>query len=170
VERDDAADPRRRDGEPRLRRQRHAAAIALATIHSISPLAPRPGPPMTAPEEPRADAAAVRRFRDPHYRNQATTLGELRRRIDAIDAQVVELIAARALCVRDATRFKRDAHQVAAPKRQAEVLGRVRALAAAKASDFPPLPDLVESAYRVLVAGFVACEERFLGETETIEP
>jgi len=125
---------------------------------------------MTVPEEPRIDAAPVRRFRDSRYRAQAATLGELRHKIDAIDAQVVELIAARALCVRDATRFKRDAFQVAAPKRQAEVLARVRALAAARANDFPPLPDLVESAYRVLVAGFVACEERFLAETETIEP
>ena len=125
---------------------------------------------MPAFEEPRADATPVRRFRDPHYLPQARTLGELRQRIDALDAQIVDLLAARALCVRDATRFKSDSHQVAAPARQAEVFARVRRLAAARAQDFPPLPDVVEAAYRVLVAGFIAGEERFFAETEPISP
>jgi hypothetical protein len=40
------------------------------------------------------------------------------------------LLAERALCVRDATRFKLDAFQVAAPARQAQVFAKVRALAA----------------------------------------
>jgi isochorismate pyruvate lyase len=125
---------------------------------------------MTASEEPRDEGAPVRRFRDPRYAPQAGTLGELRQRIDALDAQIVELLASRALCVRDATRFKRDPHQVAAPARQAEVFRRVRALAAARADEFPPLPDIVEAAYRVLVAGFIAGEERFFAETEPISP
>jgi isochorismate pyruvate lyase len=125
---------------------------------------------MTAYEEPGADAAPLRRFRDPGYVPQARTLRELRQRIDALDAQIVDLLASRALCVRDATRFKRDAHQVAAPARQAEVFARVRALAAARAADFPPLPEIVEAAYRVLVGGFVAGEERFFAETEPIPP
>ena len=125
---------------------------------------------MTAFEEPRADVAPVRRFRDPRYVPQAATLGELRLRIDALDAQIVDLLAKRALCVRDATRFKRDAQQVAAPARQAEVYAKVRALAAARAADFPPLPDIVEASYRVLVAGFIAGEARFFAETEPISP
>jgi isochorismate pyruvate lyase len=125
---------------------------------------------MTAFEEPCADGAPVRRFRDPRYVPQASSLGELRARIDSLDAQIVELLAARASFVRDATRFKRDPHQVAAPARQAEVFTRVRALAAARAEEFPPLPDIVEAAYRVLVAGFVAGEERFFAETEPISP
>ena len=78
------------------------------------------------------------------------------------------LVAERALCVRDATRFKRDALQIAAPDRQAAVFARVRALAADRAADFPSLPDVVEAAYRVLVAGFIAGEERFFSETEPI--
>jgi len=118
--------------------------------------------------EPRTDAAPVRRFRDPNYRPQAATLGGLRERIDALDAQIVDLLAQRALCVRDATRFKRDALQVAAPERQAAVFARVRALAADRATEFPSLPDVVEAAYRVLVAGFIAGEERFFAETEPI--
>jgi len=125
---------------------------------------------MPAPSEPSVDAAPVRRFRDPSYRPQADTLGALRERIDALDAQIVALLAERALCVRDATRFKRDAFQVAAPERQAAVLARVRALAAERAAEFPPLPDVVEAAYRVLVAGFIAGEERFFAETEPITP
>ena len=123
---------------------------------------------MSATEEPRVDAAPVRRFLDPAYRPQAATLGALRERIDALDAQIVGLLAARALCVRDATRFKRDAFQVSAPERQAAVFARVRALAAGHAAEFPPLPDVVEAAYRVLVAGFIAGEERFFAETEPI--
>ena len=123
---------------------------------------------MPAPEQPRVDAAPVRRFRDPRHQPQAATLAALRLKIDALDAQIVELLAARALCVRDATRFKRDAFQVAAPERQAAVFARVRSLAAGHAGEFPPLPDIVEAAYRVLVAGFVAGEERFFAETEPI--
>jgi isochorismate pyruvate lyase len=120
--------------------------------------------------EPRDDAAPVRRFRDPAYRPQAATLGELRRRIDDLDERIVALLAERALCVRDATRFKRDAFQVAAPERQAAVFAHVRSAAAARAEAFAPLPDIVEAAYRVLVAGFVAGEARFLEETEPLTP
>jgi len=122
------------------------------------------------PAEPRSDIPAVRRFLDPSYVPRAATLADLRERIDAIDEQVVALLADRAACVRDATRFKRDAFQVSAPQRQEQVFSRVRSLAAARAADFPPLPDVVEAAYRVLVAGFVAGEERFFAETEPIEP
>lgn len=123
---------------------------------------------MPASKEPRADDPPVRRFRDPHYQPQAATLGALRQNIDALDAQIVALLADRALGVRDATRFKRDAFQVAAPERQAAVFAHVRLLAEAHASEFPSLPDVVEAAYRVLVAGFVAGEERFLAQTEPI--
>ena len=123
---------------------------------------------MPASQEPNVDAGPVRRFRDPHYRPRAETLGALRERIDALDARIVDLLAERALCVRDATRFKRDAFQVAAPERQAAVFARVRELAASRAAEFPSLPDVVEAAYRVLVAGFIAGEERFFAETEPI--
>ena len=123
---------------------------------------------MSESSEPSVDASPVRRFRDPSYRPQAATLGALRERIDALDAQIVDLLAQRALCVRDATRFKRDAFQVAAPERQSAVFARVRALAAERAAEFPSLPDVVEAAYRVLVAGFIAGEERFFAETEPI--
>ncbi len=121
-------------------------------------------------QEPSTSGAPVRRFKDPAYRPQAATLGELRARIDALDAQIVALMSERALCVRDATRFKLDEFQVSAPARQAQVFDRVRGLAAANEGNFPGLPDIVESAYRALVAGFIAGEGRFFHDTERITP
>ena len=116
------------------------------------------------------DAPPRRRFRDTRHPPLADTLGELRTRIDDIDARVVALLAERAMCVRDATRFKRDAQHVEAPERQAAVFDHVRALAATHAAGFPELPDVVEAAYRALVAGFVAAEHRLFAETEPIDP
>jgi len=120
------------------------------------------------PAEPPTNTGPVRRFLAPGYQPQAETLGELRDRIDSLDEQIVALLAQRALCVRDATRFKRDAFQVAAPERQAAVFARVRRLAAAQAGDFSGLPEVVESTYRTLVAGFVACEGQFFEATEPL--
>ena len=123
---------------------------------------------MTHPCEPDATGAPVRRFTDPAYQPQADTLAELRVRIDALDAQIVALLAERALCVRDATRFKRDAFQVSAPARQAQVFAKVRSLAQAHEDKFPGLADIVESTYRTLVAGFIAGEDRLFHATERI--
>ena len=125
---------------------------------------------MPPPDEPRTDTGPVRRFRDPNPHPEAATLGELRARIDDLDARIVELMAERALCVRDATRFKRNSFEVTAPQRQAEVFARVRQLAAAHATEVPSFPDVVEASYRVLVAGFIAAEERFFAETEPLSP
>jgi isochorismate pyruvate lyase len=122
--------------------------------------------------EPDAHGAPVRRFTDPGYRPLAEDLAGVRREIDRIDDQVVKLLAERAMYVKDAARFKRDAFQVSAPARQAEVFARVRALAGQHAPDFnggfAGLPDVVESAYRALVAGYIACEQNYFGQTEAI--
>lgn len=125
---------------------------------------------MNSSQEPAVQGGPVRRFKDPAYVEVAATLGELRERIDALDGQIVALLAQRAACVRDATRFKRDAFQVAAPARQAQVFERVRALAASHAGGFSGLPDIVETTYRTLVGGFVAAEAQLFEETETIRP
>lgn len=125
---------------------------------------------MNSSQEPAAQGGPVRRFKDPAYVEAAATLGELRQRIDSLDEQIVALLAQRAACVRDATRFKRDALQAAAPARQAQVFERVRTLAAPHAQAFPGLPDIVEATYRTLVGGFVAAEAQLLQDTETIEP
>ena len=120
--------------------------------------------------EPSTTTPPVRRFKDPAYQPVAANLADLRQRIDSLDEQIVALLAQRAQCVRDATRFKRDAFQVQAPARQAQVFERVRGLAAAHEAAFPGLPGIVEAAYRSLVAGFVAAEGDLFQQTEAIEP
>lgn len=125
---------------------------------------------MTSPQEPTTQTPPVRRFKDDAYVEVAPTLAALRERIDTLDGQIVELLAQRALCVRDATRFKRDAFQVSAPARQAQVFARVRALAAPHEADFPGLSDIVESTYRTLVAGYIAGEGHFFHNTELLTP
>jgi isochorismate pyruvate lyase len=125
---------------------------------------------MSPSEEPAVHGPPVRRFKNPDYPELAGTLGELRHRIDAIDERIVALLAERAACVRDATRFKRDASQVAAPARQAQVFQRVRAMTLPHAAAFPGFPDIVDSIYRAMVAGFVAGEGRLFQETEPIQP
>ena len=123
---------------------------------------------MTTPQEPDAQGAPVRRFKNPAYQPQAATLGELRHKIDALDDEIVALMARRALCVRDAARFKRDLFQVSAPARQAQVFARVRALAAPHEAAFPGLCDVVDATYRTMVAAFIAGEGRLVDETELI--
>src|SRR4051812_2350897 len=121
---------------------------------------------MTSSEEPAVSRAAVRRFKDVAYVPVASTLGDLRQRIDALDEQIVELLAQRALCVRDATRFKRDAYQVAAPARQAQVFERVRSQADRHSTNFPGFADVVDATYRAMVGGFVAGEAQLFQQTE----
>lgn len=123
---------------------------------------------MTSSQEPSATGHAVRRFKDPDYIEIASNLQTLRDEIDALDHQIVSLLAARSLRVRDATRFKKDAFQVAAPARQAEVFKKVRNLAAEHAENFPGFEDIVESAYRSLVAGFIAAEQTLFSQTEEV--
>ena len=128
----------------------------------------------TTHREPDAQGAPVRRFTDPAYRPLAPDLAGIRREIDRIDDAVVQLLAERAMYVKDAARFKRDAFQVSAPARQAEVFARVRAqaerLMPAFNGGFDGLPDVVEAAYRALVAGYIANEQTYFGHTEPIDP
>ncbi|HEY8357871.1 MAG TPA: chorismate mutase [Ramlibacter sp.] len=125
-----------------------------------------------ADREPDAQGGPVRRFRDPAYRPLADNLAGVRAEIDRIDDQVVRLLAERAMYVKDAARFKRDAFQVSAPARQAQVFERVRGLAErhnpAFNGGFDGLPGVVDAAYRALVAGYIACEQNYFGHTEEI--
>ena len=124
---------------------------------------------MSTPQEPTPLAPAVRRFKDLNYHNRAPSLQVLRDQIDALDSQIVALMAERALCVRDATRFKKDAFQVAAPARQAQVFQKVRNLASEHAANFPDFENIVESAYRSMVAGFIAAEQELFAQTEEVK-
>jgi len=119
--------------------------------------------------EPDPLAPPRRRFKDPAYRPLCPSLAEVRRGIDALDEQLVALLAQRAMLVMDATRFKRDAAEAAAPARQAAVFERARALAHRYDRGFPGLPDVVEATWRAMVAAFVAHEQALLARTDPID-
>jgi isochorismate pyruvate lyase len=114
--------------------------------------------------EPSVDGPPLRRFRDTHYEPLCASLAEIRHGIDGIDLQVVQLLAQRAMLVKDAARFKASATQVAAPARQAEVFSKVRALAFQENLGFEGFEDVIEQAYRTLVAAFIAQEQRYFND------
>ena len=85
---------------------------------------------------------------------QNTTIDEVRRRIDDIDREIVELIGRRQAWVVEAGRLKTDKAAVRAPDRVEAVIAKVRSLAADAAAS----PDVVESTYRAMIAGFIELE------------
>lgn len=119
-------------------------------------------------DEPAVDAGPLRAFRDPAYVPLAKDLAEVRANIDRLDDAIVALIAERAMYVKDAARFKRDAFQVAAPARQAEVFARARALAEKHDRGFDGLADVAETTFRAMVAAFVANEQRYFNNMSEI--
>jgi isochorismate pyruvate lyase len=118
--------------------------------------------------EPAIHTGPVRTFTDPVYRPLCNSLGEIRGEIDRLDDAIVALMAERAMYVKDAARFKRDPYQVSAPARQAEVFAKVRALADRHNRGFENLPDVVEAAYRAMVAAFIANEQSYFLNTQPI--
>jgi isochorismate pyruvate lyase len=117
-------------------------------------------------EEPNPAGTALRRFKDPNYRNLAESLADIRGAIDRIDEQIVALLAERGRYVKDAARFKRDAFQVSAPQRQQQVFDRVVRLAHEQGA----YPEVVEACYRTMVAGFIAREQADFAEMEPVDP
>lgn len=81
-------------------------------------------------------------------------LSEVRTQIDALDRRIVALIAERQTWVETAGAVKSDASAVPAPHRVEQVIAKVRALAKENGAS----PDIVESAYRALIAGFIELE------------
>ena len=108
-------------------------------------------------------------FRDPAYRPLAANLDEVRANIDRLDDAIIALLAERAMYVKDAARFKRDAHQVAAPARQAEVFERVRKLAKKHDRGFMHLADVVETTYRAMVPAFIAAEQSYFNQMTSVD-
>ena len=115
-------------------------------------------------QEPDAHGGPLRRFTDSAYVPLCPNLTEVRERIDALDVQIVALLAERGRYVKDAARFKRDAFQVSAPARQQQVLDKVRALAERQGA----YPEVVEAAYRALIAGFIAREQEDFNNMEDV--
>lgn len=83
-------------------------------------------------------------------------LEEVRREIDQIDRQLVELVAQRGACISEAARFKSSAEEIPAPQRVEQVLSRVTALAAEIGAD----PGVVEATWRAMIAAFIQAERR----------
>ena len=118
--------------------------------------------------EPSATAAALRSFKDASYQNLANNLNELRQNIDALDEQIITLIAKRAMYVKDAARFKANHFQVSAPQRQAEVYANARAKATRHNLGFEGLEEVVEQTYRTMVAQFIMKESLYFDQLEEI--
>lgn len=112
-------------------------------------------------QEPSTQSGLVRAYADPAYQPLCKTLADVRQNIDALDDQIVALIAQRAMYVKDAARFKRDAFQVSAPARQEEVFAKARALAQRHDRGFAHLDEVVDATYRAMVAAFIANEQRY---------
>jgi len=78
----------------------------------------------------------------------------VRTEIDALDTQLVALIAQRQRWVEAAGRLKTDRDAVRAPDRVGAVIRKVRALAETAGAD----PTVVERTYRAMIAAFIELE------------
>jgi isochorismate pyruvate lyase len=112
-------------------------------------------------KEPSVDGLALRKFIDSEYKPLCNSLKEIRDGIDALDEQIIALLAKRAMFVKDAARFKANSFQVSAPARQAQVFAKARLLAAQNNRGFTGFEDVVEATYRIMVAEFIAAEQRY---------
>lgn len=82
------------------------------------------------------------------------SLAEIRERIDALDAELVELLAHRQTLVRAAAGHKRDEQGVRAPDRAERVIATARA----KAESAGLSPDVAEAVWRAMVGAFIDLE------------
>jgi len=118
--------------------------------------------------EPSRHGPPLRRFVDPDVPSLADDLSGVRRAIDHIDDQIVQLLAERLRWVRDATRFKADGQQVQAPARQAEVLALAAERARAHDPGCPGFEAVVEATFRAMMAACIAQQDRYFLDTEPL--
>lgn len=83
-----------------------------------------------------------------------SSLEEIRAHIDRIDRQIVALLAERGGYVKQAARFKRNAHDVEAPQRVEQVIDKATALSREMGAN----PAVVEEVYRALISAFIKTE------------
>lgn len=119
-------------------------------------------------QEPDTHGAPLREYTDPAYQPLCADLAEVRANIDRLDDEIVRLIAERAMFVKDAARFKRDAFQVSAPARQAQVFDKARALATRHNRGFDNLEQVVDATYRAMVAAFIANEQTYFNTMKNV--
>jgi isochorismate pyruvate lyase len=81
-------------------------------------------------------------------------MAEVRREIDALDARIVPLLAQRCGYVAQAARIKQDASQIVDVERIEAIVARVRA----QGGDLGAPPEVLEAAYRALIAASIEFE------------
>ena len=86
------------------------------------------------------------------------SMDEVRAAIDALDAQLMPLMAARAHCIAEAARIKADPDVALVPWRVEQVAANARALAERDGLD----PDLAEALWRAMMEQFIAHERRLM--------
>lgn len=89
-------------------------------------------------------------------------IGELRVTIDALDRQIVSLLAERTTVVRTLTEYKRDEETVRSPGRVEDVIAKVRALA----EEFGMPPAIAEATYRTLIGELTGLQLDRLAERQ----
>ncbi|GAB2651307.1 chorismate mutase [Nocardia goodfellowii] len=82
------------------------------------------------------------------------SLAEVRARIDALDGDLIRLLAERQALVRAAATFKTDQRAVRAPDR----VERVVALARERATESGLAPEVAEAVWRAMIGAFVELE------------
>ena len=90
----------------------------------------------------------------PAHTRDCATLEEVRTAIDEVDRHIVALLASRRRYALQAARFKRAADGVKDPRREEQVIANVRGLAEQEGIE----PELIETLYRDMIAGFVRVE------------
>lgn len=89
-----------------------------------------------------------------------TNLTDVRQKIDAIDKQMIGLMARRGEYVKLEAKFKTTEAEVAAPDRVAIVIEKVKKIATESGADVV----VVEQVYRKMIAEFIELERRELKE------
>lgn len=84
------------------------------------------------------------------------SLEEVRTQIDAIDAQIVELLGARQQLVFQAATYKRNPDEVRAPKRREQMMIRLHDLSLQHGVE----PTVVERVYTAMIDEFIELEQR----------
>ncbi|WP_437615361.1 chorismate mutase [Erwinia sp. V71] len=82
------------------------------------------------------------------------SIDEIRADIDKLDAQLVQLITQRSLCVKAAAGFKKDTQAVRAPDRVQQVIDKVTAHA--RVTGLPE--EIIEKVYRTMIDAFIDYE------------
>jgi isochorismate pyruvate lyase len=84
----------------------------------------------------------------------AQSLPEVRARIDALDAELIRLLAQRQALVQAVVAFKADEQAIRAPDRAAQVVALARERAAAAGLS----PAVAEAIWRAMIAAFIDLE------------